>query len=40
MCHNLQVRLERDPELLSKITTGETMGVYWYDPDTKCYLCG
>jgi hypothetical protein len=30
--NNLQVRLERDPELLSKITTGEMMGDYWYDP--------
>jgi len=34
------VRLERDPELLSKITAGEMMGDYWYDPDTKCYLSG
>jgi hypothetical protein len=40
MCHNLQVRLERDRKLLSKITTSEIMGDYWYDPDTKCYLSG
>jgi hypothetical protein len=38
MCHKLQVRLGRDPELLSKTTTGEMMGYYWYDPDTTCYL--
>lgn len=40
MCHNLQVWPERDPELLSKITIGEMMGDYWYDPDTKRHLSG
>jgi hypothetical protein len=35
MCQNPQVRLERSPKFLSKITTGDEMWVYGYDLETS-----
>jgi hypothetical protein len=34
-CQDLQEKLERDPEFLSKIITGDETWVYSYNPETK-----
>jgi hypothetical protein len=35
VCRELQQQLQEDPDLLSKVVTGDESWVYGYDPETK-----
>jgi hypothetical protein len=38
VCKYFQERLERDPEFVLKIITGDEMWLYRFDPETKKHL--